>query len=311
MAAKSASGSSALARVWGYRLDVDIEIQGWILLFATITVVWLFLLPCYCAGLSWAPFRRLSAWIHRRLLHFYLVMCCVNSAIMVLVLNWLPDWTASDYVAHLAGCLSFALANMLRFSGSAAIIVAFCLAVAFKDRIALLLGLDHQSFFKCKVRDCLTCWTGARFQPIELWVWKVEDLPSADMFSANNVFVEFYLGFNEPVRTRVHKNAGSRCVVKQRMQLNFDEDDHEDTLTIFVRNQKVVGSSELGRAEVATDRLRNMVRAQSAGQRLDWEERHFACVNLIPRGSVWLAARPVQEDGFMEEMQSFNDFTMC
>jgi hypothetical protein len=311
MAAKPAKGSSVLGEIWAYRLDVDIEIQGWILLFATITAAWLFLLPCYCAGLSWAPFRRFSSWLHRRLWHFYLLMCCFNAAFMILVINWLPDWTAGSYAAHLASFASFILGNMLQFSGSIAVIIAFCVAVAFKDRIALLLGIDHISFLKCKLRDCLTCWTSARFQPIELFIWKVEDLPSADMFSANNVFVEFFLGFNEPMRTRVHKSAGSRCVVKQTMQLNFDEDDHEDMLTIFVRNQKVVGSAELGRAEITTGKLREWLRLNASGQPVEWDELHFESVPLIPRGTIWLSARPIVEDGVMEEMQSFNDFTTC
>merc|ERR1719282_26268 len=136
--------------------------------------------------------------------------------------------------------------HLLKFAASIVIIVVFCIAVAFKERIALMLGLDHQILFKCKFRDCLHCWSGAYIRPIELYVWKVEDLSSADFFSANNVFLEFYLGHNEPMRTRVHNNAGSSCVVKETMQLNFDEDDDDEILYIFVRNQKVMGKQDLG-----------------------------------------------------------------
>ncbi|CAJ1373577.1 unnamed protein product [Effrenium voratum] len=95
--------------------------------------------------------------------------------------------------------------------------------VAFKERIALMLGLDHKQIFNCKARDCMSCFTANRFKAIELLIWKVEDLPSADLFAANNVFVEVYLGYNETTRTRVHNNAGSDCIFKESVQLNFDE----------------------------------------------------------------------------------------
>ena len=44
---------------------------------------------------------------------------------------------------------------------------------------------------------------------------KVEDVRSGHMFNANDLFVEMYMGFNEPVKTRVHNNAGSSCVFKE------------------------------------------------------------------------------------------------
>ena len=45
-------------------------------------------------------------------------------------------------------------------------IVAFCLVVAFKERIALMLGVDHKQIFNCKAswdqdagHDALGCMT--------------------------------------------------------------------------------------------------------------------------------------------------------
>jgi len=82
-------------------------------------------------------------------------------------------------------------------------------------------------------------------------------------------------------------------------------------LTIFVRNQKMVGSAELARAEIMTDKLRAWLRLHASGQPVEWEELEFERVDLIPRGTIWLSARPLAEDGILEEMQSFNDFTTC
>jgi len=283
-------------RILDFRFNIDQEFQGWILLFATLTAIWLFCLPCYCAGLSFAPFRRFAAWMQQRLPFFYLTMCCVNAVFMFLILTWLPDWTYLDYIKTVLSFAGWTASHLMQFATSIAMIAAFCIAVAFKDRIALMLGIDHKTLFKCKVRDCLNCWSTARFRPIEVSIWKVEDLTSADLFSANNVFVEFFLGYNEKVTTRVHNNAGSGCLVKETLQLNFDEDDDEETLFIFVRNQKVVGAQELARAEIPTEKLKHMV-SQGRMTELRWDANCFKePVQLIPRGKLWMRAVPLDDE---------------
>jgi len=294
-----------------YRLQIHEEFQGWVLLFATITCVWLFCLPCYCAGLSCAAGRRFAAWLNQRLPNFYLFISIFNCVFMVLIVNWLPDWTFSMYMVALLKTLAGTLSNLGKCGPSLAVIAAFFFALAFKDRIAQLFGFDHKTLFRFKVRDCFFCLGGSRFQPIELDVWKVDDLPSADPFSANNLFVEFFLGYNEPMRTRVHNNAGSGCAFKEKLQLNFDDGDDEETLFIFVKNQKVMGTSELARAEISTQNLKDMVnRAKRYGEVVRFSEEFYPeAINLIPRGKIWLRAGPVSDDDHHQSL--LQELTSC
>mmetsp|Transcript_92139 Transcript_92139/g.192644 ORF Transcript_92139/g.192644 Transcript_92139/m.192644 type:complete len:300 (-) Transcript_92139:308-1207(-) len=293
------------------RLNIDPEFQGWVLVFATVTAIWIFCLPCYCAGLSWVAARRFASRLH--LPTFYAVAGVINVAFIGLVLLWLPDWDLNSYIQSLVKCTIGTLQRVLSCASSLTIVFAFAFAVAFKDRIAKLLGMDHKTLFRCKLRDFTTCFGPSRFQPIELTVWKVDDLPSADPFAANNVFIEFYLGYNEPMRTRVHNNAGSGCTIKESMQLNFDEDDLDETLYIFVKDQKVVGTLELARAEIPTDQLRKMVAKSRhfgyAGRPAYTEDIYSEPIQLIPRGQIWLRVAPIEDE---DANTSFlQDFTQC
>lgn len=223
-------------------------------------------------------------------------MSVFNAGFIFLVITWLPDWGYGDYAKVVLRLLAFLATHLVKFATSIVMIVVFVFAVTFKDRIALILGIDHKTVFKCKVRDCLNCWSTARFQPIELFLWKVEDLPSAELFSSNNVFVEIFFGYNEPMSTRVHNNAGSGCILKECVQVNFDEEDDEETLFIFVRNQKVMGTQELARAEITTETLKKWVRANK-GADVRWEEKTFpGPISLIPRGRLWLKAVPFHDE---------------
>ncbi|CAK9047882.1 unnamed protein product [Durusdinium trenchii] len=230
---------------------------------------------------------------------FYLFMVIFNATFMFLVLQWLPNWDAASYVAVCVKSAAWLASHVLKWATSLAMIVAFCFVVAFKERIALMLGLDHKQIFNCKMRDCLSCFSTARFTPIELLIWKVEDLPSADIFHANNVFIEAYLGYNETMRTRVHNNAGSDCFLKESIQLNFDQDDDEEKLFLFVQNQKVVGAQELARVEISSDDVKKILKDghDKGASSSKWSKEFFPySFPLIPRGQVWVTAVPVVEE---------------
>lgn len=280
-----------------YRLNIDVEYQGWILIFASMTAIWLFCLPCYCAGMSWTPARKFASWISQRLPFFYTFMTVVNVLFLYLVIAWLPDYDFPQYMAACVKMLGWTVGHLLKWATSIVLIIAFAVAVAFKDRIALMLGLDHKQLFNCKARDCLTCFTTTRFRPIELLIWKVEDLPSADLFNANNVFVEIFMGYNETMKTRVHNNAGSDCILKETVQLNFDEDDDEEKLFIFIRNQQVMGAQELARAEIGTEQLKSLVQRGPADGTYAWNKDVFRDpISLVPRGRIWLKAVDVDDE---------------
>jgi len=309
-AAGAAMAKSIFHSIMDFRLNIDPEFQGWVLLFATMTAIWLFCMPCYCAGLSSSMARRFASAMNKRLLVFYAFMLVVNGALMFLIITWLPDWDYADYIACCLAVVKWMGKNISKFVSSIVIIVAFFIAVIFKDRIALMLGLDHHTIFRCKIRDCFYGWSPSRFRAIEMVIWKVEDLTSADVFSANNVFVEVYMGYNEAMKTRVHNNAGSACSIKETLQLNFDEDDDEEHLFIFVKNQKVMGSATLGRVELRPDMVAEVER-KGREALLDpahkWEERNFVQKKLIPRGTIWFRLSPVADEdneGLMKTLGS-------
>jgi len=282
-----------------YRLDIDPEFQGWILAFTCLTAIFIFCFPCYCAGLSCSCARRFANHSQKRLPLFYVITSIFNMGMIWLVVQWLPDWSFKDFAVQAMGFVVFMAENLVDLSTSIVMIIAFIFVVVFKDRILKLIGLDHRTVFRCKIRDAFFCFM-PRTRPIEVTIWKVEDLPSADMFSANNVFVQVFLGYNEEMKTRVRNNAGSSCVLKETMELNFDEDDDEESLFLFVNNQKIVGKSELGRLELKGNHVKEIERETQQrgvpGGAIEWSEKCFVKKGLIPRGSIWLRIQPVQDD---------------
>jgi len=222
-----------------------------------------------------------------------------------MIIQWLPDWTPKDFVKTSVKFLGFIVKHVMQCLTSLALIVVACFVFAFKDRILKMLGLDHRTMFRCKLRDCLSCGV-SNIRALELYLWKVEDLPSASMFTANNIYVETYLGYNEPMKTRVHNNAGSACVLKETIQLNFDETDEEESLFLFVKNQKVMGSSELGRLELTPDKVaavEHLCQEKIRSGDVSWHEGHFVMENLIPRGKIWFHIRPVQDEDQFHALQ--------
>eukprot|EP00747_Dinoflagellata_sp_TGD_P163754 gnl/TRDRNA2_/TRDRNA2_182774_c0_seq1.p1 gnl/TRDRNA2_/TRDRNA2_182774_c0~~gnl/TRDRNA2_/TRDRNA2_182774_c0_seq1.p1 ORF type:complete len:320 (+),score=51.59 gnl/TRDRNA2_/TRDRNA2_182774_c0_seq1:51-962(+) len=284
--------------VLDFRLNIDVEYQGWILIFASMTALWCLCLPCYCAGLSISGARRFAAWVQQRLPAFYVFIVLFDMLFLYLIVTWLPDWTLAQYLAVVAHLMGFMAKHLLNFMVSIALITVFVFVVLFKDRIALLAGIDHKRMFRCRFRDIFTCGSNAQLRPIEFTIWKVEDLKSASLMGANNIFVEVFLGFNEPMRTRVHNNAGSETILKETMQFNFDEFDEDESMFIFVRNQKVMGASELGRLELnpaaITELIKKAKETHAAGVKYD--SNCFISQRLMPRGTIWIRVADVDDE---------------
>lgn len=298
MASTAETDAGVVKHIMEFRLDVDTEYQGWILMFSTMSVLWLFCLPCYCAGLSSSSARKFASWLHMHLPAFYFLMAVVNGGIMFLIVTWMPDWTFVEYLKTLAKSAGWTIGHLLKFASSIVMIILFGFLVAFKDRIALMLGLDHKTVFRFKFRDCLNCFSSSRFRAIELTLYKVEDLPAGDVFSANNIYMEVWLGYNEAMKTRVHNNAGSSCILKEAVQLNFDEEDEDDNLVIFVKNQKVVGGGDLARLELTPKDIKECELASLAAARgpFEWKDNYFIKHNLTPRGYLWFRIVPIDEE---------------
>jgi len=284
---------SIVKTIMGFRLNIDTEYQGWILFFATLTALWVYCLPCYCAGMSPQICRKWAAWIQMRLPYFLFGATIFNAGMLVLIITWLPDWGYGDYVKCMLHMALFAAKNAMKFMTSIAFIVIFVFVVAFRDRFLKLLGMDKKNVLRFKLRDIF----GGSTRAIELVIWKVEDLPAAQVFSPNNVFVEVNLGYNEPMKTRVHNNAGSNCILKETIQLNFDQDEDEEPLYLFVKNQKVMGAGELGRLELKADDVKEIEKESEVRKsRGEWNDEAFVQKQLIPRGKIWFRVLPVEEE---------------
>mmetsp|Transcript_845 Transcript_845/g.1876 ORF Transcript_845/g.1876 Transcript_845/m.1876 type:complete len:312 (+) Transcript_845:94-1029(+) len=293
-----------------YRLDIDPEFQGWILFFANITAIFIFCLPCYCAGLSCACARRFAAWVRKRLPVFIFFTTLFNAVFIFLVITWLPDWEYGDYITVMGGVFKFIVGHVLKWVQSLAILAAFLFVVVFRDRILMLLGLErmNDNFVRFKFKDIFTCGSTARFQPIAITFWKVSDLPSGDIFNANNVFASVRCQYNEKATTRVHNNAGTSCTLKETLQLNFDPDEDEEDTFIFFHSQRVVQAKELARLQLTSKTLSDIMkrcteaknRNEPEGTAVKWAEisdgGSFERLQLKPRGTVWLRVTDVQDD---------------
>jgi len=274
-------------------------------------------LPCYLAGLRSPSLRRMAAWCSLRLPAYFGVAACFNGAMMFLLVTWLPDWEPVDYIKAGIKALTWTIGHVLAAMDSLVFIIAFLFVVFFKDRIAMVLGLDHTRIFRFKLRDFLNCFQTTRFRPIELILYKVEDLPAADILTANNVFVEVWgLGYNEGIKTRVHNNAGSSCILKETMHLNFDEGDEEDNMNIFIKHAgMMMGSHELGRAELTAANVVNFMEESdkklSAKKPLTWEDNNFLTLPLHPRGVLHFRIVPVDDGESYTSGGFYRDLTTC
>merc|ERR1712217_797134 len=173
--------------------------------------------------------------------------------------------------------------------------------MGFRERIALVSGMEHVTVFRFNWRDLLGLQSKKR--PVEIFIWKVEGLRSSERkLKANDVYVECHMGHNEPMRTRVHNNAGSACFIRESFQLNIDENSAGTLMTLLVKDQALVGSSELGRLMLSTRELIGI--EDQPGKRrwtsFTYSEAFFEALGLSPSGKIWIAIAPV-EDGDSDE----------
>jgi hypothetical protein len=218
-----------------------------------------------------------------------------NAGMIFFVITLLPDWGYGDYVKCMLKTALFLAKNAMKFTVSIAMIVVFIFVVTMRDRIMKVLGIDHKTVFRFKLRDIFG---GTQTRAINIVLYKVEDLPAAQVFAPNNVFLEMHLGYNEPMKSRVHNNAGTSCILKENLQLNFDDNEDEESLYIFVKNQKVMGAGELGRLELSAEEVAK-IEAESKAVKNNgdmWAPTSFVMKRLIPRGEIYLRVEPVEDE---------------
>jgi len=227
---------------------------------------------------------------------FYWGVLYVTLFVVMFMVMILPDWRMRDFLAYTGRFLHWVLVHVQKLITCVCIILAFWLAMRFRERIALVAGMEHITIFRWSFFEALGM--KGKQRPIELFIWKVEGLQSATskVLKANDIFVECHLGFNEPMRTRVHNNAGRSCTIRESLQLNINESSPGALLTLLVKDQTLMSSSELGKLAITTRELCG-IEDQTGKRResFDYSEDFFVPLSLSPDGTIWLAIAPVDD----------------
>jgi len=280
---------------WPFRLDIDTEYQDWILVATCVLVFGIWCTPCICGRLSNPCSRCFTSWVYTRLHVFFCIVSYLNLIILMLVIGILPYWTVNEFAMYLILFVAWVLIHLQKMIISFCILFGFYMLLKFRDRLAWAAGLQHVTVIKFNWRDLFGL--QAKKRPVEIFIWKIEELYSASgkVFKANDVYVECHLGYNEPMRTRVHNNAGHTVMVRESFQMNIDENAAATDMTLLVKDQQLVGSTELGRLILRTRELCG-IEDQTGKRRenLQYNEECFVGLNLMPNGKIWLAVAPVE-----------------
>jgi hypothetical protein len=251
------------------------------------------------------PFRKCC---QTRLHSVYPIILLLNICIFCFAMNYLYLLSANFVFFTLVEIASFLIDKVEQvLIGIAGVCILFVLW-KFKDRVLETLGIENAAHYLGEPRDWATCWSMKRMQGIEVLIWKVEDLPSAKVHTANDLFCEVRHGYNPAMRTRVHGKAGHCCTFKETMQLNYDPYDHEGRFFIVVRNQDVFGASDLGQVQFGVDQIARFAEpapnvgrtigwgtSNNSGEGSIWAPSRFRCIDLIPAGRIYLRFIPVDE----------------
>jgi hypothetical protein len=253
------------------------------------------------------PFKRTC---NRCIYRVFPLITLLNLLIFMIALSQVSTVSFNDIWFGFVKVIEISITATQKCLIAVAASVALVLAWKFKDRIFETLGIDNPALVIGEFRDWATCWSMRRFSTIEVFVWKVEDLPSMHLHQSNDVYVEVYSGYNNSMRTRVHYRGGANCVIKESVQLNHDEFDKNTKLFVTVKNQDVVGASDIATREfgpaqlnrlMAPEKLNMTDRTIGWGSALNkdghgfWADSKFESVDLVPAGKIWLRIQRVTE----------------
>mmetsp|Transcript_53741 Transcript_53741/g.114707 ORF Transcript_53741/g.114707 Transcript_53741/m.114707 type:complete len:330 (+) Transcript_53741:78-1067(+) len=296
---------------WPFRLDIKVEYQDWILVAMCFVILSLWCMPCLCGLCKNGCSRRFTGWVYTRMHTFYWAIVYATLLLVMFTVGILPDWSVQDFLDSLGDFCQWTSETLDKLSTCAAIVIGLVLMLKFRERLLYLTGMEHITIFRFNLWRSLGFRT--RRRPIELFIWKVEGLRSGGkLLKANDLFVEVHLGDNEPMRTRVHNNAGNACELRESLEFNIDENSQTAALTLLVMDQGVIASGEVARLRLATHELLGI--EDSTGKRkrvLEYSQDTFVELALAPQGRIWLAVAPVEEtsnaarDPFLEDDSLF------
>lgn len=266
---------------------------------------------CFCMVFLWVlplvkPFRKIC---ETRFYKCYPVLTFFNFLLFGVVLNHLSRINVNECFFLFVKLLEIVIDDseqvLIGLAGIAVLVVFW----KFKDRILEALGVENAGLVFGEFRDWATCWSMYRFQPLELYIWKVEGIPAVKLHVANTIFCEVSLGYNVKMKTRVHHRAGHSCVLKESVQLNFDPVDADQRLHITIKNQDVMSSADISSVQLGAqqvDRLKEPSGGENRNRRLGWgaassvdpdsvwAPSRFIAVDLIPAGKIYIRFAPTE-----------------
>jgi len=275
-----------------------VEYQDWILVVMCFVVLAMWTLPCVFGRIKNKCARRFTDWVYTRLHVFYWTVAYLTLFIVMFTIGVLPDWTVNEFLQQLSMFLYWVLTNLVSMIYSASILFALFLVYKFRERVAVAAGIEHLSLFRFRWNWKDPLGFSEKVRPLEIFVWKVDGLSSSSskVMKANDVYLECYLGNNEPMRTRVHNNAGTACTIKESFQLNIDEGNPSDLMTLLVKDQSLVASTVIAKLVLSTAELCG-IEDQTGKRRsgFTYSHEYFIPLGLSPTGNVWIAAAPVDD----------------
>jgi len=292
------TSTTPITRVVGGHVVDELMYEEVILLAVIVFMLMLWMIPML------RPFRYCC---ETRLHKVYPAITIFNLICLGVTLNQLFLINFNDFFFGVVNAFEMILKRTEQALIGVAALCAIGVVWKFKDRVFEVLGIENAAALFGDFRDWATCWSMKRFHPLEVFIWKVEGLPSARLHSPNDVFCEVTFGYNVVMKTRVHHRAGHSCVFKETLQLNFDPFDTDRRLTLSIMSQEVVGSSELAKMQLGAEQVRRLEeqpaetlnRSVGWGSKADpavWSPANFQCWDLVPAGKVYLRFMPVLED---------------
>jgi len=281
---------------WQFRLDISVEYQDWIIIAVCVLIAVMWCLPCICGRLNYRCSKCFVRFVYTRMHTFYCALIYFSLFVMAFTIGVMPDWKVDQFLDYLGKFFSYVLMNMQMVITSLGILAVLYMMLTFRDRLMLASGIEHITFFRFSLKDIIGA---GRKRPVEIFIWKCADLQSSGgkMLKPNDIYVECHMGYNEPMRTRVHNNAGTGCFIQESFQINIDESSPGTLMTILVKDQTLLASSELGRLMLSTRELCG-IEDQTGKRRasIDYTDDCFVCLDLNPRGRIWIALAPVRDD---------------
>mmetsp|Transcript_90493 Transcript_90493/g.230162 ORF Transcript_90493/g.230162 Transcript_90493/m.230162 type:complete len:319 (+) Transcript_90493:55-1011(+) len=294
---------------WPFRLDIAVEYQDWILICSCLFVVFLWTLPCVCGRLQNSCSRAFANWVYTRLHVFYWTLVYVTLFMIMFTIGILPDWSGDDFADYSKRAMFWTLDRMVKIITSLSILFGFYLVFKFRERVLVAAGMEHITVFSWKMHDPLGF--RSKLRPVEVYIWKVDNLRSGNskVLKANDIFIECHLGQNQPMRTRVHNNAGQGCIIKESFQLNIDENEPSQLMTMLLKDQSILTTHELARLSLSTAELCG-IEDQTGKRRTNftYSVDHFVPLGLSPQGQVWIAVAPVDD---IEDAKAFDEGSLA